>query len=250
MKLHAGMSGKYALVSEWLGNQLGRQLNIKTQTPIWINLEREIQIENIHIEVKELIYKSLGLNIGFLYQKEAKDVNKSELRTINYQQINEIFLFDLMMINIDRTPSNINLMKVENEVIPVDYESSLLFQEIIGNKNLLEDDRILHCLKSNPLYREIDEKTIDQFIEKISRLSTTEIIAEIPLSLLRKEERLSFAKGIANKQSNNWYLKETMNKLKSIEVETKDQQKRRVNKNQEDFKRKFKENAKSKTNNK
>jgi hypothetical protein len=39
--------------------------------PIWFFLEKGVEIANVHIEVKELIYKSIGLNIGFKYQENA-----------------------------------------------------------------------------------------------------------------------------------------------------------------------------------
>ena len=241
VKLRAGMSGKHALISEWIGNKLDSQLAIKAQIPTWIELENKIEFDDINIEVRELVLKSIGINIGFEYQKDAKEVNKRDL--LNDKEAKEIFLFDLMMINIDRTPSNMNLMKLGSEIISVDYESSQLLQELLSNKNLLNDNRILQCLRNNPLYQEISEEEINEFIAKTEKLSIIEIIREIPLGLLSEKERNSLIKGFYEKEENKWFLKETMNKLRDIKIETKEEQKRRRTKNQEDFKRKFKENA-------
>lgn len=244
VKLHAGMSGKYALVSEWIGNQLGNQLGIPAQMPHWIELENDLKIDDIHIEVRDLIAKSLGTNIGFFYLKEAKDVRKENLESLGEVQRNEIFLFDLMMINIDRTPNNINLMQVEDKLLSVDYESSLLLQELFGNKKYLEDERILKCFRHNPLYREMSEETIDNFIQKIENLSIEDVILEIPKSLLSDNERLMIVSGVKTRKKNKWHLKEAMHNLKSIKIETKKEHRRRINKNQAEFKRKFKENLK------
>jgi len=243
VKLRAGMSGKYALIAEWIGNKLGNQLNIKTQFPNWIELGSDIKVDNIYIEVKELVGKSLGTNIGFEYQEEAKELKKNELSLLSKKEANEIFLFDLMMINIDRTASNLNLMKVGNEVISVDYESSLLYQELMEHKNLLKDNRILQCLKNSPLYEEISEIVVDDFLRRTEMLSIKGIIAEIPMNLLSKEERNSLIQGIKEKNRNKWFLTETMGKLKGLQTETKEEQKRRIKKNQEDFRRKFKDNS-------
>ncbi len=237
VKLHAGMSGKYALLSEYLGNKLGNQLNLKTQIPLWIELDQEVEIEEIHIEVKDLINKSLGTNIGFKYQEEATALNGKEWKEGHKKEAQETYLFDLMMINIDRTPQNMNLMKVGEDTISVDYESSLLLQELIGNKNLLADARILQGLRNNPLYQEISETLIDEFLEKTKKISIKEILAEIPSKLLGKEERDSILKGMETKQKNKWFLKETLAKLKNLHTETKAEQKSRSKRNQAAFKR-------------
>ena len=74
---------------------------------------------------------------------------------------------------------------------------------IIENKNLLNDYRILQCLRNNPLYEEINEEVINEFLKKTERVSIREIIAEIPLNLLSKEERNSFMKGTEKKKKIN-----------------------------------------------
>jgi hypothetical protein len=242
VKLQAGMSGKHALVSEWIGTQLGNQIGIPTQIPHWIELNSNVEMEAIHIEVRDLIGKSLGTNIGFPYLKEAKDVRKEDLESLEEEQRNEIFLFDLMMINIDRTPSNINLMDLEGKLLSVDYESSLLVQELIENKKYLEDERILKCFRHNPLYQEMSEETIDRFIEKVKDLSVERILAEIPLVLLSRAERALIVEGIELKKRNEWHLKGTMDKLRSIKIESKKEHRRRINRNQAEFKRRFREN--------
>lgn len=241
VKLRAGMSGKQALVAEWIGNKLADQLNVKTQTPTWIELHDPTVFEDIHIEVKDLIAKSSGINIGFEYQEDATSIHKNELDNLNRNLANKIYLFDLMMINVDRTPDNLNLMKVGTEIISVDYESSLLIQSIIEDKNLLDDSRILHCLRSNPLYQEMDEATINTFIEETAKINMEEILKEIPLTLLNDDERILLISGIETKKKNKWFLKEILNRLKEISIETKEESKRRMKLNQQRFKQNFKE---------
>ena len=242
VKLHAGMSGKYALVSEWIGSQLGNQLGIPSQIPNWIDFKSDLEIDNIHVEVKDLILKSLGTNIGFSYLKQAKEVDKVSLENLEEQRIQEIFLFDLMMINVDRSLDNINLMKVDDKIFSVDYESSLLVQELIEGKKYLENERILKCFRQNPLYREMSEESIDNFLRKVENLSIEKAISEVPVSLLSVEKRNLIRQGIEVRKKDKWFLKEIMKNLQSIQMETKEEGKRRRNRNQAEFKRKFKEN--------
>lgn len=240
VKLRAGMSGKYALVSEWFGNKLGNQLNIKTQSPTWVKLDKTLNTEGIYIEVKELIAKSLGTNIGFQYLETAKDVNIDSIKMLDKKTATDIFLFDLIMINIDRTSNNNNLMQNGNELISVDYESSLLLSELIEGKNLLNNPRILQCFRDNPLYSDTTDGVIKQFIDQLNQVEIKDIIDEIPSELLSEMERKTLTNGIEEKRKNGWLLHETIHKLRGLDRETKEIRKRRANKNQEDFRKRMK----------
>ncbi len=243
VKLRAGMSGQQAMLSEWIGNKLGAQIGIKTQTPKWIELNEEVKFKDgIHLEVKELVTKSVGLNIGFTYLEKAQDISKVELAQVDKQTLNEIFLFDLLMINVDRTPNNMNLMKVDEEIISVDYESSLLVQELIHNKSLLSDQRILQCLRNNPLYEDLNEEITEAFIQKIRKISIGSITSEIPAKLLNENTRNLIVENYEFRKKHNWFLNDTLKKLKTLKTETKEELKRKRQQNQADFKRKFEEN--------
>jgi len=243
VKLRAGMSGKYALLNEWIGNKIGAQLGINTQTPIWIELDSDLQIGDIHLEVKELVQKSVGLNIGFDYQPQAIDLKEQELDKWNKQELKEIFLLDLMMINIDRTSGNLNLMKVGGKLFSVDYESSLWLQETLEQRHFLEAKSILQCLRNNPLFQVVDDQTIDAFLKKTEQLSLTEILLDIPVSLLNLQDRKLLIQQFEDKKRKGWFLKEMLYKLNTIKRESTAEQKERINKNQAEFLRKFKKNS-------
>lgn len=235
VKLRAGMSGKYAMINEWIGSHLGQQLGIKTQSPNWITLGPDLSFEDIHIEVRELVEKSLGLNIGFEYLADANELSSEEIKKLDDQIVTDFFLLDLMMINIDRTLNNTNLMQVKGEVFTIDYESSLLFQDSLASRNLIEDERILQCFKNNPLYIDIEEDVIQNFIQKTSTLSFEDAISDIPDTILNEKEREVFLKSILLKKSSKWYLMETIERLKIIEIESQAEYKIRANINQEQF---------------
>lgn len=236
VKLKAGMSGANSMINEWIGNTLGNQLKINTQIPKWITIPRDIEITDVNIEVKELIRKSIGMNIGFEYQEKAMAIQQNDLAELDEKKLEEIFLLDILLINIDRTANNTNFMKVAEQIYSVDYESSLLFQDSIGNGNLLGQESILQCLRNSPLYKEIELANINAFIEKVDNISGDELIAEIPESILSKEKRAAFLKGMAERKSNNWYLTEVIERLKAMNSETKEELKLRANNNQAMFK--------------
>ncbi len=243
VKLRAGMSGKYALINEWMGNRLGFEIGIRTQKPIWISLDRDIQSEGIHTEIKELVHKSLGLNIGFDFRPHAVEIRNTELAELDQDELKNIFLFDLAMLNIDRTPSNINLFTSEKQLYSVDYESSLLIPQILAEKNPLNNLRILQCLRNNPLYQELTTNEIDAFTAKSRNFSMDDILYEIPKDLLTEQETQLLSRKIKERQNTGWMLKPIMNELKKLEPETQSDQKRRNQKNQAEFKRKLSLNS-------
>lgn len=244
VKLRAGMSGKHSLITEFIGNRLGSQLNLPTQDPTWIELDEKLDCENLYIEVKELITKSQGTNIAFQYLEELKEVKVEELNALDQELKDEIFLFDILMVNIDRTLDNTNLLWHRHSLTVIDYESSLLIQALIGKAPLIEDIKILEGLRDNPLYNHIDQKTINRFISKTQGLSIANILEDIPNHLLDRNLRQQIIDGFEEKQKIDWRIKETMHSLRSVTIETKEEKKKRRNKNQAEFLRKFKETLK------
>ena len=186
-----------------------------------------------------MINKSLGLNIGFPYQKNATEVKEEDLTLKGSVNLTNIFLLDLVMINIDRTSTNINLMKVEGEIFSVDYESSLLIQEILGGQDLLNNPRVLQCLQMNPLYQEVDEVIINEFIDKLDNISFEKIFFQIPNDLLKKEDSKFIIQQIEERKRQKWGLKKILNKLKNIVPESQKEKKIRIRKNQEIFLKKI-----------
>ncbi len=245
VKLRAGMSGTHSLITEYIGNSLGKQLNLPTQNPYWIELDSSIECKEIYIEVKDLINKSHGTNIAFEYLDDLREVEVKELDKLNKKELNEIFLFDLMMINIDRSAENLNLLFQDDSVISVDYESSMLIQELLSQSNFLNNDKILQGLRNNPLCNYIDHDSIQNFLERTKQISIAKILEEIPSSILYNSNRQLIIRGFLAKQENAWQILETINTLMSMTPDTAEQNKERRNKNQAEFIRKFNENLKA-----
>jgi len=242
VKLQAGLSGRYALPNEWLGNSLGSQMGINTLAPQWFHLDDKVILGDIDIEVKDLITKSHGLNIGFEYLEDVVELNITDLNQIKKQSAIDIFLFDLMMINIDRTESNLNLIKSQGEIFCIDYDASLLIQSIIEKRDLANNPAILQCLRNNPLYQNVDNASLDRFINKTRHIKIDKVLEEIPGQLLVELDKKLLADQIKEKIKHDWHLKEVLEKLQTINPQTEEATKKRANANQAEFKRKFKEN--------
>jgi len=234
VKLRAGMSGEYSLLSEWLGNVIGKKLGINTRQPYWINLSDLLEYKNVYIEVRDLIEKSMGLNISFEYIENAKDYSLIETETMPKEKFIDIYLLDVLLLNVDRTKTNLNLLiDNNNNLIVSDFESSLLFNEMLNNKVLAENERILQCLKSNPFYQKVENPEIDLFVNRLNELDFALFISELPYELLTREKRERLLSEFDKKRNIHWGLKTLLDRIDNIAIESEQEKEVRINKNRE-----------------
>ncbi len=239
------MSGKYALLNEWIGNRMGCALGIYTQEPNWVEIDEHISMDSLHVEVKDVVQKSLGINIGFSFKENISEISAEALKIVHPEELYEIFLLDLVFLNVDRTPSNLNLIRYDGEIYSLDYESSLLIHEILENKDFSSNQRILQSFRNNPLYQEMDRKIIQAFLDKLSNISFPNILSDIPESILSPSNYEKLLTGIHKRHANQWSLIDRLEKLKDMKAERPEDLKAKYQENQRAFKRKFIKNSSS-----
>jgi len=233
VKLRAGLSGEYSLLSEWFGNKIGRLIGLNTRQPYWMLLTNSLNYDDIYIEVRDLIDKSLGVNIGFEYIDNAEVFDISKISQIDKEQQIDIYLLDLLMLNIDRTTQNHNLLFSEADVLITDYDSSLIFNDLIKNVNLSMNKQILRCLKSNPFYQKIDDSRLKTFLSRVNYIDFEKIIFEIPNELITHQNKRMICKRIEDKKTKDWNLREMLDNMENIELENERERNLRTNKNRE-----------------
>jgi len=233
VKLREGMSGEFAIISEWFGNRLGNRIGLNTRAPFWITIPENVEFNDIYIEVRELVAKSVGLNIGFKYITDIQEVSIGELTSINDETLTNIFLFDILMMNIDRTTTNLNLLSISGKPTISDFDSSLLFNEIAYGRDLLADNRILQCFRANPFYRNVENAKVDLFLEKVNGAAIDSIVDEIPSEIIDDARREVLMKGLQERSKNGWRIKEVLEKLERVTLETEEERNNRIRKNRE-----------------
>lgn len=233
VKLRAGLSGEHSLLSEWIGNQLGRMLGINTLQPFWINLTDELKYDDIYIELRDLIDKSLGINIGFSYIDNVSVFDLSKICQIDKAQQIQIFLFDLLMLNIDRTTHNHNILINDSEIFIADFDSSLWFKDLLNKRDLPLNTQILQCLKANPFYQKVADSQLKTFLDQLDQIDFEKIIYELPAELITVQNKEMICKRIEDKKSNSWNLRKILADLEEIELESEIERNTRIRKNRE-----------------
>lgn len=234
VKLNAGLSGEHSLLGEWFGNKIGESIGLNTRIPQWITLTNTLNYKDIYIEVRELIHKSLGTNIAFEYYENIEELNLVELSKVEIAKFADVYLLDILMLNIDRTIQNPNLLKMKNGTILIsDFDSSLVFNELLNNTKPSNNKRVLQCLKSNPFYQELEKLNIDAFIKRVNQVDFNKIINEIPLEVLNTENKSIILSKIESKKLNNWHLKETLLNIEKTTLESENDRHLRTRVNRE-----------------
>jgi hypothetical protein len=233
VKLRAGLSGEYSLLCEWFGNRIGRLIGLNTRKPYWIVLTNSLKYNDINVEVRDLTAKSLGVNIGFKYIENVSVFDLSKISQIDKEQQVQAYLLDLLMLNIDRTNQNHNLLICNDSVLITDFDSSLIFNKLINNVNLSMNKHILQCLKSNPFSQKVENNQLKTFLNKINHIDFEKIIFEIPNELINYQEKKMICKRIEDKKTKNWGLKELLDNIENIELETEFERNMRISTNRE-----------------
>ncbi len=234
VKLSGGLSGQYAAISEWFGNRLGQLIGVNTRQPKWIELNSSLNYESIYIEVRDLIDKSLDINICFEYLDNIHPLTHSDLSTLNLENYSYAYLLDVLMLNIDRTKQNLNLISSHDDrIIISDFDSSLLFNELLNGSMLTKDVRILQTLKSNPFYQPVDKATLQLFVEKVNRIYFDEVLDEIPSILLSNNDKQTILNKINQKKEIDWDLPEMLKNIDNAKLESDSERDIRIKNNRE-----------------
>lgn len=243
VKLAAGMSGAYSVLSEWIGNKLGQELGINTRIPQWINLTHQLEYAHVNIEIRDLIEKSLGLNISFDYLESPEEINLIDLDSYTKSDYINAYLLDVFMLNIDRTEVNLNLMRTKDaSLLFSDFESSLIFNELLSGQTLTTNPGIFGCLKGNPFYQKVPEQNLEQFIEQLNKVDFDALIAAIPTEIIDDKLKQHILEVLKARKNKNWALRPRLMAIDNTHLETEEEKNKRIRANREQLEQRIKQN--------
>ena len=126
MKFRGAGQGKKALVAELIGGELARAIGLKVPELVFMELDERFSKIEPDEEIQDLLKFSVGLNLGlhFLSGAITYDPLVSEADPLT---ASKVVLLDSMIINIDRTPKNTNLINWNRELWLIDHGASLYF---------------------------------------------------------------------------------------------------------------------------
>ncbi|MBK8657044.1 MAG: hypothetical protein IPN20_24775 [Haliscomenobacter sp.] len=235
IKLRAGMSGRFSLLSEWMGNQVGARLGLGCQQPEWMVISSALYAKGIHQEVEDLIVKSYGYNLAFPYQEDMVPLSPEERSCLSAGFLRRVFLFDLALLNVDRSSSNANLVQMDGNVVPLDFEASMLLPSLVTNPDLHTHPQVLRQLRANPLYSYIENEHLAAFLSDLNCISWKEVFEPVPDEAMQGLKKEDLCQLLADRNANGWNIRNMLPALEQIALETEAERNARVEANRKRF---------------
>lgn len=126
IKFRGAGQGKKALVAEFIGGELARFLGLKVPEMVYADLNEGFGRTEPDEEIQDLLKFSVGKNLGvsFLNGAITFDANVDKIST---EEASKIVWLDALLMNVDRTVKNTNMLIWHKELWLIDYGAALYF---------------------------------------------------------------------------------------------------------------------------
>lgn len=128
VKLRGAGQGTAALVAEVIVAELAERLGFLVPKRVLVHFDAHLPSLDPHGELRALLARSQGLNLGFELLTGARDLRGEEAEQIGPGVAAPIVWFDALVQNVDRTAANPNLMRRGSELWLIDHGAALTFQ--------------------------------------------------------------------------------------------------------------------------
>ncbi|MGD1949136.1 MAG: HipA family kinase [Leptolyngbyaceae cyanobacterium] len=127
-KLRGAAQGTPALVAEIIVAGLAEALDLWIPSRVLIDITPTCQCDIHEDEFMDLLGASYGINLGFQYLHQARDICADEIAALSEQFVCTVLWLDALVMNVDRTIWNPNLMRSHSHVWVIDHGAALPFQ--------------------------------------------------------------------------------------------------------------------------
>lgn len=126
LKFRGAGQGQKALIAELIGGEIARHLGFKVPEIVLVTLDSAFGRMEGDEEIQDLLKASAGLNLGLHYLSGA--ITFDPLATpITSLLASQIVWLDCLLMNVDRTSKNTNMLWWNKEVWLIDHGASLYF---------------------------------------------------------------------------------------------------------------------------
>ena len=128
MKFSGAGQGEAALVAEVVGGELARALGFPVPELVIAELDPELARAEPDIEIQELALASAGENLGVDFLPGALPFTPAAARATAPEAAAALVWFDALVMNVDRTPRNPNLLVWHGRTWLIDHGATFFRQ--------------------------------------------------------------------------------------------------------------------------
>lgn len=126
LKFRGAGQGIKALIAELIGGEIARTLGLKIPEIVFANLDTAFGRTEPDEEIQDLLKASVGLNLALHYLSGAITYDPV-VTTLDEKLASQIVWLDGLLMNVDRTARNTNMLVWHKELWLIDHGASLYF---------------------------------------------------------------------------------------------------------------------------
>jgi hypothetical protein len=132
-KLRGAAQAPLTLVAEIVVGALADALSLSVPARVLIDVPADVQSDDPHDELAQLLRFSVGLNLGFECLPDARDFHPLDVSRVDPDLASRIVWLDGLVQNPDRTAKNPNLVWSQDRLWLIDHGASLGFHHRWSN---------------------------------------------------------------------------------------------------------------------
>jgi hypothetical protein len=132
LKFRGAGQGIKALIAELIGGELARAAGLKVPEIVLAKLDTSFGRTEPDVEIQDLLKASVGLNLALHYLSGAITYDPA-VNKVDEEQASLIVWLDCLLLNVDRTPQNTNMLIWHRELWLIDHGASLYFHHSWNN---------------------------------------------------------------------------------------------------------------------
>jgi hypothetical protein len=175
LKFRGAGQGVKALIAELIGGEIARVLGFKVPELVFANLDEAFGRTEPDEEIQDLLKASVGLNLALHYLSGAITFDAT-VTNVDAKLASQIVWLDCLLINVDRTARNTNMLIWHKELWLIDHGAALYFHHSWDNWQE-QAKRPFMQIKDHVLLAKASE--LDIVNEEFTALLTPERIAAV-----------------------------------------------------------------------
>jgi hypothetical protein len=128
VKFRGAGQGAKALVAEILAGELARACGLPVPEQVLVDLDPAIGNAEPDPEIQDLLKASGGLNVGLDFLPGALAYDEAAAQRLTPELAADVVWLDALMLNVDRTPRNPNLLVWHGRLWLIDHGAALYVQ--------------------------------------------------------------------------------------------------------------------------
>jgi hypothetical protein len=126
LKFRGAGQGIKALIAELIGGELARSVGLKVPEIVFANLDEAFGRTEPDEEIQDLLKSSIGLNLALHYLQGAITYDPA-VHKVDGLMASKIVWLDCLLMNVDRTVRNTNMLMWQKELWVIDHGAALYF---------------------------------------------------------------------------------------------------------------------------